>query len=103
MALSLAPCFSGVVFPVAIAMSNLLELATRFVEQGIGLGATFDRARLEPTGPIGHLIEGDDFQQVGHELFVLLAGRGLRDRDAELPHRIDGAFEAQTFHRHLIK
>ena len=63
MALSLAPCLSGVVFPVTVAMSNLLELVTGFVEQRIGLGPPFDGARFAATGPIRHLIERDDLEQ----------------------------------------
>ena|SRR6266542_267302 len=66
MALSLALCISGVVFPVSIAMSDFLELTARFIEQRIGLGPAFDRAGFPAARPFGNFIQGDDSQQVGY-------------------------------------
>jgi hypothetical protein len=65
MALNLAPCFSWVVFPVAAAMGNVLELMPWFVEQGIGFGPALDRAGFAAPRPIRDLIQGNHSQQIG--------------------------------------
>jgi hypothetical protein len=44
MALSLGIGFSGVTFPIPIAMGNVLKLIARFIEQGKGFRATFNGA-----------------------------------------------------------
>ena len=66
MALSLGPCFSRVIFCIAISMRNVLEFPAVFSEQGKGLGPAFERAGFAATGPLRHPIQGQDFQQLGH-------------------------------------
>ena len=86
MALSLAPYFSGVIFPVSIPVRDFLEAAARTIEQRMRFGTAFDRTRFAPAGSIRHLVLGDDLQQSSHELVLLFAAAGLRDGDTELPH-----------------
>ena len=64
MALSLAPCIPGVVFPVSIAMSNLFEFPARFIEQRIRFRPAFDRAWFLPVGSIGNQVSRQVQEQV---------------------------------------
>src|SRR5437660_706510 len=60
MALGLGTGFSGVVFPIAVAVSDFLKLIARFIEQGKGFGSTFDSAGFRAAGAVRHLVASDD-------------------------------------------
>src|SRR2546423_7742756 len=51
---------------------------------------------------IGHLVLGNDLQQLHDELFLLIPGAGLCDSDAEMLHGVHGAFETKPLHGHVI-
>src|SRR5713226_8083986 len=102
MALSLGIGFPGVIFPITIAMRDFLKLLAGLIEPGEGFWTAFDGSRLAAARTVRHLIASDDFQQVGDQLLLLLAGTGLRDSNAELANRINGTFETQAFQRHVV-
>jgi hypothetical protein len=53
-----------VIFPVPVTMGDLFELAAGFVEQRIGLGATFHRTGFIPIGTQRQLIAHEIHQQI---------------------------------------
>jgi len=67
MALRLGTGFSGVTFPIAVAVGDFLKLIAGFIEQGKGLGAAFDGAGFAATGTVWHLVASDDLQQFDNE------------------------------------
>src|ERR1035441_8993444 len=72
MALSLDIGFSGVILPIAIAMSNFLKLVARSIEQGKCLGAALDRTGFDAVRAIRHLVSGDGLQQSSDEMVLPL-------------------------------
>ena len=54
---------SGWFFAIAAAMGNFFELVAWFVQQGIGLWASFNGAWLVSAGAAGHQIRRDNGQQ----------------------------------------
>ena len=103
MALRLGIEFSGIVFPVAVAMRDFVELVARLIEHEEGFGPAFDGARFAPARAIGDLIAGDGFQQSSQEFLLLFPGTRLGDGDTELTSRIDRSFETQSLQRHVMK
>ena len=62
MALSLGIGFSGVSFPIAIAVGNFPKLTAGFIEQGKGFRSAFNGARFHAIGAVGHLVASDNLQ-----------------------------------------
>ena len=74
MALSLGPAFSGVIFPIAIAVGDFLEALAWAIEQWEGLWSAFDRTRFVSAGALWQAIAGNDLQQLIQELLLSFTG-----------------------------
>jgi hypothetical protein len=65
------------------------------VKQLVRFGASLQCAWFPASRTIGDSVPCNYLQQLIDQLFLFLLRASLRDRDAELAHRIDGAFKTQ--------
>jgi len=64
MAVSEASTIAASAFPVTAAVGDFDEFTARLIEEGIGLGTTFDGGRFSSVGSAGHELARQDPQQV---------------------------------------
>src|ERR1035437_10368309 len=93
---------AGAAFPVAAAVGDLYEAATRLIEQWVRFRSALDRPRFLAVGATADQVAREGKQQVLPELAAHPLVASFGDGVAVLAKGIDAAFEADPFQIHLV-
>ena len=98
----LSGCLKTPAFPAFISFGTIAKLFARCIECRIFMVLSFDSSGFPTSGAFGHQVLCQCLEHLAPEFPSFFGAAGLADGMGKLAQRVQGAFETDPFHIHVM-